>query len=64
LSRRRDTWIADVTSAPGIEVERGWIARAAAREDATATEREIHPPRPAQRDAVVLTPAIVSEAVK
>jgi hypothetical protein len=64
LSKRRDTWIADVTAAPGIEVERGWIASAAAREDATATEREIQPPRPAQRDAVVLTPTIVADAVK
>jgi hypothetical protein len=53
-----------VTAAPGIDVERGWAARAAAREDATATENEIHPPRPAHRDAVVLTPTIVAEAVK
>ena len=64
MRRRRDTWIADVMAAPGIDVERGWTARAAAREDATATENEIHPPRPAHRDAVVLTPTIVAEAVK
>jgi hypothetical protein len=56
--------MADVTAAPGIDVERGWTARVAAREDATATEKEIHPPRPAQRDAVVLTPTIVVEAAK
>ena len=56
--------MADVTAAPGIDVERGWTARVAAREDATATENEIHPPRPAQRDAVVLTPTIVTDAVK
>ena len=53
-----------MTAAPGIEVERGWTARVAAREDATATENEIHPPKPAQRDAVVLTSTIVAEAAK
>jgi hypothetical protein len=40
---RRGTWIADVIAAPGIEVERGWIASAAAREDARDRNGERDP---------------------